>query len=145
MLEVRLLGQLDVRREGTPVIIPSRAAQSLLAYLLLTAGTLHRREQLAGLLWPDSNEENARKNLRHELWRLRKAIESKTPRPGGAMALLVDEIAVGFNAQSDYWLDVSQVQNLMREPVSADDLIETLALYRGELLPGLYDEWVLLE
>ena len=145
MLEVRLLGQLDVRRDGTQVSIPSRAAQSLLAYLLLTAGTLHRREKLAGLLWPDSKEENARQNLRHELWRLRQAIESKTPRPGEAPALLVDDIAIGFNAQSDYWLDVAHVEKRTGERVAADDLIASLALYRGELLPGFYDEWVVLE
>ena len=32
-------------------------------------------ERLAGLLWPDSTEANARSNLRHALWRLRKALE----------------------------------------------------------------------
>lgn len=145
MLQVRLLGQFDVRRDGAPIVIPSRAAQSLLAYLLLTAGTLHRREKLAGMLWPDSNEENARKNLRHELWRLRKAIELKTPREREVPALLVDEISVGFDPQSDYWLDVSFVQKALPKQVSADQLIETLALYRGELLPGFYSDWVVLE
>ena len=78
MLAVKLLGQFDVQRKGTAVVIPSRAAQSLFAYLLLTAGTPHRREKLAGLLWPDTTDENARSNLRHELWRLRSAIETKT-------------------------------------------------------------------
>ena len=32
----------------------------------MTAGTPHRREKLAGTLWPDSSEENARKNLRQD-------------------------------------------------------------------------------
>jgi DNA-binding SARP family transcriptional activator len=36
------------------------------------------RERLAGLLWPDSSEGNARSNLRHELWRLRKALETES-------------------------------------------------------------------
>ncbi len=53
---------------------PLRAAQSLLAYLALTAGTAHRREQLAGLLWPDADEATAKGNLRHTLWRMRKAL-----------------------------------------------------------------------
>ena len=35
MLEIRLLGQFDVRLDGAPVDIPSRPAQSLFAYLLL--------------------------------------------------------------------------------------------------------------
>ena len=145
MLAVKLLGQFDVRRGDTPVVVPSRAAQSLLAYLLLTAGTPHRREKLAGLLWPDTTDESARSNLRHELWRLRKAIESKMPKKKPVSYLLVDEISVGFNAQSDYWLDVAVVQKPIAEPASVDHLIETPSLYRGELLPGFYDEWVILE
>jgi DNA-binding SARP family transcriptional activator len=76
MLQIRLLGQFDIRMEGRRVTIPSRAGQSLLAYLALTAGTPHRREKLAGTFWPDTTEENARKNLRQELWRIRKAISS---------------------------------------------------------------------
>jgi len=51
MLKVRFLGQFDVRENGESIQIPSRPAQSLLAYLLLTPGTAHRREKLAGLLW----------------------------------------------------------------------------------------------
>ena len=61
MLRVRLLGQFDVRVDDKRVLIPSRAGQSLMAYLLLTARTTHRREKLAGLLWPDTSDENARK------------------------------------------------------------------------------------
>ena len=68
MLEVRLLGQFDVRLNGTLVIIPSRPAQSLLAYLMLNPGIQHRREMLAGLFWPDAAEENARRSLRQALW-----------------------------------------------------------------------------
>ncbi len=77
MLQVRLLGQFDVRADGKRVVIPSRAGQSLFAYLLLSAGTAHRRERLAGLLWPDTSDDNARRNLRQELWRVRKAIGSQ--------------------------------------------------------------------
>jgi DNA-binding SARP family transcriptional activator len=64
MLEVRLIGKFDIRCDGKPVAISSRAAQSLFAYLVLTVGTLHRREKLAGLFWPDLTEEKARADLR---------------------------------------------------------------------------------
>ena len=77
MLEVSLLGQFDVRKDESSILIPSRPAQSLLAYLIMTAGTAHRREKLAGLLWPDSSEDNARINLRQALWRVRKALNDK--------------------------------------------------------------------
>ena len=85
MLEVRMLGQFEVRKKGEPVLIPSRPAQSLVAYLIFTAGIAHRREKLAGMIWPESSEENARSNLRQALWRARKALDSNelTDNPKG--------------------------------------------------------------
>ena len=73
MFALRLLGQFDLRLDGRLVEIPSRPAQSLLAYLALTAGIAHRRERLAGLIWPDIPEVDARRNLRRALWHIRKA------------------------------------------------------------------------
>ncbi len=93
MLEIRLLGQFDVRRDSAPVDIPSRPAQSLLAYLALHPGTPHQREKLAGLFWPDAAEANARSNLRAALWRIRKSLEGGPPAEPGY--LLVDDIALG--------------------------------------------------
>ncbi len=75
-LEVRLLGKFELAFDGKSISITSRPAQSLFAYLIVSAGTPHRREKLAGLLWPDSLEETARDNLRHALWRVRKALEA---------------------------------------------------------------------
>ncbi len=55
MLKVKLLGQFDVHLDSAPVVIPSRAAQSLLAYLLIHRASTHRRENLAGILLPESS------------------------------------------------------------------------------------------
>ena len=140
MLEVRLLGRFDIQYKMKPVLISSRPAQSLFAYLILNAGTSHRREKLAGLLWPDSLEETARENLRHALWRLRKAFPSSSKNN----YLLVDDMSITFNASSEYWLDAAELKNLS-EKVDADELIARLSEYQGGLLPGFYEEWVLLE
>lgn len=145
MLEVRMLGQFDVRRDGAPIAIASRPAQSLLAYLLLNAGVEHRREKLAGLFWPDATEKNARSNLRHALWQLRDALESKQPRSRTAPFILVDDISISFNSASKYWLDAAIVQAASATIASADELIDALDRYRGELLPGFYDDWAVLE
>ena len=53
---------LEVSRDGKFLVINSWPTQSLFAYLILTAGTTHRREKLAGMLCPDSLEETARDN-----------------------------------------------------------------------------------
>src|SRR5262245_16314370 len=129
MLKIRLLGQFDVRLDGKRVTISSRAGQSLFAYLALTAGTPHRCEKLAGILWPDTNDENARKNLRQELWRIRKVI-SGAEHVGGDY-LLADEFTLKFNREAEYWLDVSQME---RSDLELQALLANLSLYQGELL-----------
>jgi predicted ATPase/DNA-binding SARP family transcriptional activator len=139
MLEIRLLGTFEIKEGKKTVGITSRPAQSLFAYLVLSAGTSHRREKLAGMLWPDSLEETARSNLRHALWRIRKVIPAKP----GVEYLLTDDLSITFNASSEYWLDVDQVEKL-GEGASIDHLMTVLAEYQGELLPGFYEDWVIL-
>ncbi|HEX5840787.1 MAG TPA: BTAD domain-containing putative transcriptional regulator, partial [Anaerolineales bacterium] len=141
MLQIRLLGQFDVRLDGKRIVISSRAGQSLLAYLAMTAGIPHRREKLAGTLWPASSEENARKNLRQELWRIRKAIPAQNL-PEADEYLIADEFTLTFNRNADYWLDVSILENA--DP-DIQSLTSGLSLYQDELLPGFYDDWVVLE
>jgi DNA-binding SARP family transcriptional activator len=128
MLQIRLLGQFDVRLDGKRVLIPSRPAQSLLAYLVLTAGTPHRREKLAGILWPDFPDDNARKNLRHELWRIRKAMSTQQLTP--VDYLLAEEFTIAFNREAEYWLDAAQME---RPELDLGSLISNLSLYQGEL------------
>src|SRR5215213_476650 len=140
MLEVRLLGTFEVKHKKNTVSISSRPAQSLFAYLILNAGNSHRREKLAGMLWPDSLEETARDNLRHALWRIRKAL----PPDPKIEYLLVDDLSIAFNDAADYGLDAGKIEKLS-EIASADELINALSDYQGELLPGFYDEWVVLE
>ena len=140
MLEVRLLGTFAVKYKNKAVPLSSRPAQSLFSYLILKAGNPQRREKLAGLLWPDSLEETARDNLRHALWRVRKALPQKQT----AEYLLADDLSITFNSNSDYWLDAARLEKL-GESSSIDELLAILAEYQGELLPGFYDEWVVLE
>src|SRR5690349_9537182 len=140
MLQIRLLGQFDVRLDGKRVLIPSRAGQSLLSYLVLTAGTPHRREKLAGVLWPDFADDSARKNLRHELWRIRKALSVQQSTP--IDYLLAEEFTIAFNRETGYWLDAAQME---RPELDLGSLISNLSLYQGELLPGFYEDWIVLE
>lgn len=137
MLEVHLLGNFEAKLDGEPIEIPSRPAQSLLAYLILNAHKSYRREKLAGLLWPDSDETSARSNLRHALWRLRRSV--------GREFFLADKVALGFNPQSDYRLDADILQSSVVETASVEALIQIVSVYEGKLLPGFYDEWVMLE
>jgi predicted ATPase/DNA-binding SARP family transcriptional activator len=131
VLEIRFLGQYEIKRDGQVVAIESRPSRLLFAYLALTAGKHHPRERLAGLLWPESDESCARSNLRQTLWRLRKAL--------GEDYLLVDNKTVAFNSGCPYWLDTALLEDRPDQ-----DLTEAVSAYEGELLPGYYEDWVLL-
>ena len=136
MIQIQLLGQFEVRADGKR--IPSLHGPPIAFGLSeLTAGTAHRREKLAGMFWPDTSDENARKNLRQELWRIRKALSGQ--QPADRDYLLADEITLGFNRDSDYWLDVSQLE---RPDFDLPIACSPTFLYQGELLPGFYEDWI---
>ncbi len=59
----------------------SDTARALLAYLTLAPDAPHRRDALAGLLWPDVPNADALRNLRVTLSRLRDAIGDRDADP----------------------------------------------------------------
>ncbi len=138
-LKIYLLGQFQLQTDGHPFELPSRPAQSLLAYLVLNPGVMHRREKLASLIWPDATETNARSYLRQAIWRIRKSLAGRSLR--WEDYLQISDIDIVFNDRSDFWLNVETLLETA-EGKSIDDLIETVNLYKGELLPGFYDEWI---
>jgi pimeloyl-ACP methyl ester carboxylesterase/DNA-binding SARP family transcriptional activator len=135
MLEASLMRQFIVRVNGDAVDL-SRPAQTLLAYLLLNPGVAHRREQLAGRLWPDSLDTTARKNLRNAAWQLRKAISERY--------LVADKETLAFDATAPYALDIAALADDAVE-TSVDALIKVVSACQGELLPGFDEDWVQLE
>jgi len=74
-------GRLDA---STPLTLPTRKSQALLAFLALPPGRSHPREKLASLLWGGMREPQARSGLRQSLFTLRKAVGAEPP------ALLID-------------------------------------------------------
>lgn len=137
MLHVKLLGQFNLSLDDQPVELPSRPAQALLAYLILNSGTAIRREKLAGLLWPDASDTNSRSNLRHALWRIRKAV--------GGDYLNADDLAIAFNSEAPYQLDVEALDYDTRSNPSTEALMACVSVYAGEFLPGFYEDWIALE
>jgi DNA-binding SARP family transcriptional activator len=75
--------------------------------------------------------------------------------PGGTYLISNHPGAVGFNRQSQYWLDAEvfeqEANNLFAYPSQGvneqhvHNLERVLELYRGDLLEGFYDEWAIRE
>ncbi|MCS7197109.1 MAG: hypothetical protein NZ930_00210 [Candidatus Bipolaricaulota bacterium] len=92
-LEIRLLGQLEVRRDGQLLDFPTQKVKELFVYLVIHRDHAYPRIVLAYLLWPEADEEHARANLRKALSLLRKLLGSNGTRwlisSGGAVRFRV--------------------------------------------------------
>jgi DNA-binding SARP family transcriptional activator len=155
MLELRLFGTGQARLFDRPLAgFPNQQAYSLLCFLLLNRGRSHHRERLAALFWGDHSQERARSCLNTALWRLRQALEPDAAQRGTYL-VTTGAGEVGFNQESDYWLDVATFEEscdqVLAGPVEAmqaadvEVLEKAIGLYSGELLEGLYEDWALRE
>ncbi len=74
-VRINVLGGFEARlASGADARVTSRKARALLCYLVLNAPRSCERGRLAGLLWSDSAEAQARSSLRQELRKLRRAL-----------------------------------------------------------------------
>jgi DNA-binding SARP family transcriptional activator len=152
-LNVSLFGGMKVCIESQQNQIKlTRITQLLLAYLLLERNRLHPRDVLAGLLWGERDQQSARSCLNTALWRLRQALEPDQALHG-AYLITLNSGEVGFNMNSDYWLDVAvfdeRIQRVstrsveLMQAAEAQELEASLDLYCGDLLEGVYEDWAL--
>src|SRR6478672_3925870 len=76
-LEQYFLGPFRVTLSGEPLTgFATDKVRALLAYLAVEGKRAHRREALAGLLWPNSADSDALTSLRQALRKLRQALAS---------------------------------------------------------------------
>src|SRR5579871_4565284 len=138
-LALRLFGPFDARLHGEPLPpLRSRRGQWLLALLTLRHGREVSREWLAGTLWPDSDTPQALSSLRRTLTDLRQALgdQAEKLRSPTPHTLCLDITGV--------CVDVVAYDTAIREGGDAA-LAEAVGLYRGPLLEGCAEEWVITE
>ena len=133
---IRLLGGFDLH-DGRDHLtrLPSRAVTALLARLALWPERAHPREELVELLWPGVDLAVGRNRLRQALSTLKAVLEP--PGPVTQRVLLADRLSLRV-VPGSLACDARQFERLLREHRHG----EARALYRGELLPGFYDDWI---
>ena len=135
LLEVRLFGHAEVTLGGAPFALATpRKSLQVLAYLLLHRSAPVARDYLAFLLYPDDEESAARAKLRATLSELPKIL----PQPASAY-VTIDTDKVAWNRDAELWLDVDAFVEAAADQNRLDEAIE---LYRGDLVPEIYDEWL---
>jgi DNA-binding SARP family transcriptional activator len=148
-----LLGAPQLYHNGVPLTgFARKKSLALLCYLAVT-GRPHSREALAGLLWGETTETNARTSLRQALVDVRRSVDSH-------VSITLRDIAL--DRERAYRSDVAAFDRRVSETLArhddllADESVSALAqgvdLYRGDLMEGFYvrrapafEEWVALE
>src|SRR5262245_24533093 len=134
-LEVRLLGAVEIILDGRRLrAFNSLRLQRFLALIALRSDPQHR-SRLAFELWPDSDERQARTNLRKLLHEFRHSL------PDIGAFVEIDNETVRWIPTGPSAVDALR----FRDAIAAGDFELAARLYSGDLLPACYDDWVLDE
>ena len=150
-LEILLLGPPRIERDGTLVKVDTRKAIALVAYLAST-GEAHRRDTLASLMWPESDQTRARAALRRTLSSLNRALNGE--------GLIIERDAIGLGVGALASADIVRFRSLLDQRLThghpATEVcdacvvpaLEAVQLCRGDFLAGFtlrdspdFDDW----
>ena len=134
-IEVGLLGGFRLVRSHREVHVPAHA-QRLVAFLALRSAAT--RAEVAGSLWPEVDDRRAHGSLRTSIWHLHRCCSGLLSARGGSLRL-----------SEDVHVDVidfeRRAHRILEEPHGVPLTELTQDVSWRELLPGWYDEWVLVE
>jgi SARP family transcriptional regulator, regulator of embCAB operon len=137
---VSVLGGFRLWRSGSTQAGVPRGSQRLLAFLALSGGVANRAA-VAGTLWPDATESHAYSNLRSALVRLERTCRE---------TLCTSKLELGL--AEDVRVDLRHSQALAYrlldpsiKPGQSELGAATFGALSADLLPGWYDDWVLIE
>jgi DNA-binding SARP family transcriptional activator len=139
VLDFRLLGPLEVRRDDTAVEIAGQRQRALLALLLLRANEVVAVERLIELLWGEEPPRTAPAALQNAVAQLRRLL--------GASVILTKPPGYLLDADREQ-IDLARFERLVSEARGlppeqrAEQLRAALALWRGDPIADLaYAPW----
>jgi DNA-binding SARP family transcriptional activator len=145
-VEFRLLGPMEVLRDGIPVELRGHKARSLLAILLLHANQTVTVEMLVDALWGDEVPASARQSVHYCVHRVRQALGGSpaadrmlATEPGGYRARVVDG-ALDIARFEDALRAARQARVAGTLADAAEVLDQALALWRGPALADFATE-----
>ena len=142
MHDFRILGPLEVTRDGEPVLVAGRNQRALLTLLVLRANEVVAAERLIGEMWGEQPPRTAMTSLQNAVSQLRKALGPDvlvTRAPGYMLKVAPDQV------------DLGRFERLVREgraaagPERARLLREALELWHGAALADAELEYAEIE
>lgn len=119
-IHCKLFGYPIITENGKEIYIPTGKLSAFLYYILLKK--VVSRDEIAGLFWPSSSEENAKISLRNALHKIRRMFqENVIISPNKSILMLSESV--------DFYIDVEKFE---------ENPAENLFLYSGDFLKGFY-------
>jgi DNA-binding SARP family transcriptional activator len=131
-MQITLLGGFQLTRSGIRVAVPA-AGQRLLAFLGVRGQV--SRSLAAGTLWAEVTDEHALGSLRSTIWRLNRSGPRLVTTHADTLSLAP---MIDIDVRS--FVIAAATVNAGQSEGERERVLEA-----GDLLPGWYDDWVLLE
>ena len=141
-LQLNLLGGFELFYDEKPVNLAySTRLQTLITYIVLHRSAPVVRQRLAFIFWPDTSESQARTNLRNLIHQLRQAL------PFISTYLTFDNNILEWRSDTAFRLDIDAFRQCLvvapGQTPTKEALAEAVQLYKGDLFPACYDDWIL--
>ncbi len=163
-LSIHLFDTLHVTLDGKPIShFETDKVRAMLVYLAMEHEHPHRRETIAGLLWPDFPDLVALRNVRLSFFRLRKALEDDQNEQISRL-FQASRQTLAFHPSAPLWVDAVEFETLLAAcdnhahqdietcPECIQRIEKAVALYRGDFLSGFnvkeaigFEEWLVLK
>ena len=144
---IEMFGGLRVRQDEREITrFSTERTAAVLACLAYHLGQPQSREALAEYGWPDRDPHRARTSLNTALSSLRRQLEppgvpSGTVVQGDRLTVRLNPPAVTTDVQ-EFGEALLRARRADSSAARAECLADAVRVYAGELLPGLYDDWV---
>ena len=148
--EIQMLGGLVARQgERTVDRFRTRKGAEMLAALALQPNGRLSREELLDRLWPDDEPEAGRNRLRVELAALRRQFQTGVE--SSAPLIEADRLTIRLIPQA-FRTDTAEFERGLTQAARAEErteqirrLVQTVEVYRGDLLPEYDAVWIVAE
>lgn len=137
MLKISFLGKLHFEyRELNITDKVGIKTAALMALLMLQENKQMSREKAIAYLWPDSNEEAAKYNLRYNFWLLKRLIGEDDK---GENFLNIDKDYCGINPKYNFKCDILELLNFeSNKDYKLEKLLEIKSILCGDFFEGHY-------
>jgi LuxR family transcriptional regulator, maltose regulon positive regulatory protein len=152
-LEIGVLGPVVISRDPTSPFAPdawtTRRARDMFCYIATSPHRRVAKDVLIEAFWPNEDPATVEKNFHPTISHIRKALNSRQSLKQNF--LVFRDGAYQLNPELNYSIDTEGFENLILQAEAAkrekdpgrlrESLEAALTLYRGEYMPGVYDDW----